>query len=152
MSRVGRKGRRARGQTLVEFAIVLPIFMLLLFAIVDGGRVVFANNELAEATRNVARVASTTCFQTTPACTTSSGPILTAIAGQRGSALGGASWTVDCIDPATNAARTKVGTDVCKIGDRISVTARASFGFVTPVASSFGPVTVAAKTEQEILQ
>ena len=154
MSRIRRNpdGDRDRGQSLVEFALVLPIFMLLLFGIVDGGRVVFANNELAQATRAVARIASTTCFQTTPSCTTSSGPILSAIASQRGSALGGATWTIECINPETNTARTKVGPDVCKVGDRISVKASTSFRFVTPVASSFGPVTVAAKTEQEILQ
>jgi Flp pilus assembly protein TadG len=150
MSRFRRD--RERGQSLVEFALVLPIFMLLLFAIVDGGRVVFQNNELAQATRAVARVASTTCFQTTPACTTSSGPILSSIQGQRASALQGATWSVNCINPATNTARTNSGIDVCKVGDRISVTASTPFRFVTPIASSFGPVTVAGKTEQEILQ
>lgn len=150
MSRLKRA--TSRGQSLVEFAIVLPIFMVLLFGIIDGGRVVFSNNELAQATRSVSRIASTTCFQTTPSCSTSSGPILEAIADQRGSALQGATWSIKCIDPATNVARTNSGTDVCKIGDRIAVSASAPFRFVTPVASSFGAVTIGSKTEQEILQ
>jgi Flp pilus assembly protein TadG len=145
-----RDGRR--GQSLVEFALVLPIFMVMLFGIIDGGRMVFANNELAQATRVVARVASTTCFQTTPACDKTSGPILAAITSQRSQSLVTATWTIDCINPATNTARTKTGTDICKVGDRISVTASSPFRFVTPVASSFGGVTVKSKTEQEILQ
>ena len=75
--------RRARGQSLVEFALVLPIFLLIVFGIIDGGRVVFANNEMAQITRNVARVASTTCFATTPACDKTPGPIAAAIATKR---------------------------------------------------------------------
>ena len=35
--------QRTRGQGLVEFALVLPIFLLLLFSIVDAGRYVFLN-------------------------------------------------------------------------------------------------------------
>jgi Flp pilus assembly protein TadG len=137
---------------MVEFALVLPIFMLLLFGIIDGGRVVYANNELAQATRIVARVASTACFETTPACDKTTGPIAAAITSQRSSGLVAATWTVSCINPATNTARTNAGADICKIGDRIAVSASSPFGFVTPVASSIGSVTVGSRTEQEILQ
>ena len=140
-----------RGQSLVEFALVLPVFFLLMFGIIDGGRVVFANNNMAQAARNVARIASTACFQTTPACSTASGPIKTAISSQ---GTGGVSptWTVQCINPTTNAAPTGSGGDFCKVGYHIRVSVSASFGFVTPIASSMGPVTIASRTEQEILQ
>ena len=37
---------RPRGQALVEFAIVLPVFMLLLFGLVDGGRLVIEYSTL----------------------------------------------------------------------------------------------------------
>lgn len=46
---------RPRGQALVEFAIVLPIFILVLVGIIDGGRVIFAGNSLSEAAREGAR-------------------------------------------------------------------------------------------------
>jgi len=49
--------RASRGQALVEFAIVIPIFLALLFGIVDLGRVVWANNSLANAAREAARYA-----------------------------------------------------------------------------------------------
>jgi Flp pilus assembly protein TadG len=46
-----------RGQALVEFALVLPIFILVLVAIVDLGRAVFAYNTLTNAAREGARMA-----------------------------------------------------------------------------------------------
>lgn len=57
----GRWGaRRAgpqRGQSLVEFALVIPIIVLLLVAFVEIGRAVFAYNTIANAARQGARVA-----------------------------------------------------------------------------------------------
>jgi hypothetical protein len=49
--------RSSRGQTLVEFALVIPLFLTLLFTVVDFGRVVWANNSLANAAREAARFA-----------------------------------------------------------------------------------------------
>jgi Flp pilus assembly protein TadG len=51
----GKEARR--GQALVEFALVIPIFLLLLFAIFDLGRAVFAYNTLTSAAREGARLA-----------------------------------------------------------------------------------------------
>jgi TadE-like protein len=60
----GRKHRlgerpcgRERGQTLLEFAVAIPLFCLLLFGVLDAGRIVWANNSLAEAAREAARFA-----------------------------------------------------------------------------------------------
>lgn len=47
-----------RGQGLVEFALVFPVAVLLLFGLVDVGRAVFAYNTLANAAREGARVAA----------------------------------------------------------------------------------------------
>ena len=47
----------ARGQSLVEFGLVLPIFLLLVFGIIDFGRAVFAFSTLNSAAREAARVA-----------------------------------------------------------------------------------------------
>jgi Flp pilus assembly protein TadG len=146
----GRNERR--GQSLVEFALVLPIFMLIVFGIIDGGRVVFANNDMAQSTRNVARVASTNCFQTTPACDMTAGPIAAAIVDQRSGMLVNPAWTVQCINPATGNPPTGTGTDFCKVGYFVRVTVASTMLFVTPVASSFGPVNLGSKSEQEILQ
>jgi hypothetical protein len=47
-----------RGQALVEFALVFPIAMLLLLAVFDVGRAVFAYNGLTNAAREGARFAA----------------------------------------------------------------------------------------------
>jgi Flp pilus assembly protein TadG len=50
-------GRTSRGQSLVEFALVLPIFLLLFFAVVDLGSAVFTFNSLTNAAREGVRLA-----------------------------------------------------------------------------------------------
>lgn len=46
-----------RGQTLVEFALVLPTFVLLLLGIFDLGRAVYAYNTINNAAREAGRLA-----------------------------------------------------------------------------------------------
>ncbi len=46
-----------RGQGLVELALVLPIFLAMLFGIIDLGRVIWANDSLGNAAREAARYA-----------------------------------------------------------------------------------------------
>jgi Flp pilus assembly protein TadG len=55
-----RRRRRAgqRGQSLVEFAFVLPIIVLVIVAFIEIGRAVFAWNTIANAARQGARVAA----------------------------------------------------------------------------------------------
>jgi hypothetical protein len=50
--------RQQHGQSLVEIALVLPIFLLVLFGIFDVGRAVFVNSTLSQAAREGARLAA----------------------------------------------------------------------------------------------
>jgi Flp pilus assembly protein TadG len=52
-----RSSRRRNGQSLVEFALALPIIILLFMAIFDFGRAIFAYNTVSNAARDGARVA-----------------------------------------------------------------------------------------------
>jgi hypothetical protein len=52
-----RARRTGRGQAMVEFALIAPIFFLVLFAIVEGGRFMFYYEALNHATREGARYA-----------------------------------------------------------------------------------------------
>jgi hypothetical protein len=65
-----RQGRapRGTGQTLVEFALVLPVIVLMLFGILDLGRAVYAYNTIANAARIGARVAAVNQILTSPDC------------------------------------------------------------------------------------
>jgi hypothetical protein len=72
VSRSARGGRTA-GQSLVEFALVLPVFLLLLFGLIDIGRYVFTVNALSQAAREGARFGSVAswaaaCSETRQAC------------------------------------------------------------------------------------
>lgn len=49
--------RRTRGQALVEFALVLPLFILILVGIFDLGRAVYAFNTVNNAAREAVRLA-----------------------------------------------------------------------------------------------
>lgn len=48
---------RSRGQALVEFALIIPLFLLIMVALFDLGRAVFAYNTLTNAAREGARLA-----------------------------------------------------------------------------------------------
>jgi hypothetical protein len=52
-------GLRERGQAVVEFALVVPIFFLAVFGLFDVGRLVYTNSALSQAAREGARAAAT---------------------------------------------------------------------------------------------
>lgn len=52
-----RQRERRTGQALVEFSLVIPLFLLLLVGLFDLGRAVFAYNTLTNAAREGARIA-----------------------------------------------------------------------------------------------
>lgn len=54
---LGRRHHRSRGQGLAEFALVLPVFILLVLGVVDVGRVIWATTSLNSAAREGARFA-----------------------------------------------------------------------------------------------
>jgi len=67
-----RGGREDSGQTLVEFALILPVFLLVVFGLIDVGRLVYTNSALSQAAREGARLAAAEAAwigdTTTPAC------------------------------------------------------------------------------------
>lgn len=52
-----RHSRKTRGQAMVEFAMVAPMFFLLLFTTIEAGRFIFYYETLSSATREGARYA-----------------------------------------------------------------------------------------------
>jgi hypothetical protein len=57
MSSIVVARRSERGQSLVEFALTLPLLVLLMLGILDLGRAVAAYNSVSNAARSAARVA-----------------------------------------------------------------------------------------------
>jgi Flp pilus assembly protein TadG len=115
-----RDRRRSRGQSLVEFALVFPLFMLLVFGLVDLGRLVYANNALAEAAREGARWGS---VQARSALALDAIETYTV---DRIAGIGGVTATATCIKPAGD-------TQPCSQFDTLQVTTEGSFGLITPV-------------------
>ncbi len=55
---VGRGARKQRSQALVEFAVVSPLFLLIVFSAIDIGRLLYAYTAISSAARDGARTAS----------------------------------------------------------------------------------------------
>lgn len=53
-----RSAHGRRGQALAEFALVVPLFLLLLFALIDLGRLVYTANAVSNGAREAARAGS----------------------------------------------------------------------------------------------
>lgn len=83
-----RRPARDPGQGLVEFALVLPVFLMIVFGLLDLGAFVFSDNVMSNAAREGARVASTEASwigKTTtddPGCNQPGGPVCRATAAQ----------------------------------------------------------------------
>ncbi len=72
-----RGGHLSHGQALVEFALVIPIFLFMLFGAIDVGRFVYLSSTLSQAAREGARLGSVEASyrgSTDAACGTAGGP------------------------------------------------------------------------------
>lgn len=80
--RRARHRHRSRGQSLAEFAIVFPIFMLMVGAIIQFGIIFWGLNTLNQVTRDAGRWAATQQECSTPAAETAIEAKANAIAAQ----------------------------------------------------------------------
>lgn len=130
--------RRGRGQALVEFALVIPIFLLLIFGLVDLGRAVFANNSLAEAARDGARYGS---VQARSYSVASRGLVEDYVLG-RLEAVPGATVTVTCVPKRADIGCSGSGDDY------LVVTTEADLEMITPIIGQIvGTLQLEARSE-----
>jgi len=138
---------RSRGQALVEFALVIPMFLLLIFGIVDIGRYVYTNNALNQAAREAARVGS---VSSRPACSAGArDACVNEIARERitgfglkpGIATSGAPGTpgvfLTCQRPNNANTLAAVAFSNCRGGDVLRVRLNHEFLLVTPLIAQF---------------
>jgi Flp pilus assembly protein TadG len=153
--RRGRRRDRSRGQSLVEFALVLVPFLVILMGIVDLGRGIYTYNGVAEAARELAR--ATAVHQCVGSlCTIGTSTETANVRSTQNSmvpGLGGASAVVTyaCTD-MTDAAvpKSKVTNAPCPSGDFVKVTVSVPFQVLTPVLSMVAPSTLSSTTHVEI--
>lgn len=149
MSRIRRRPR-SRGQALAEFALTLPIFLILVFGMLDVGRAVYTYNTLTNAAREGARFAIVNQDETSIADRT------------RQIAVG---VGVDMTDPnlvafykkgpaedvETNAACDGSTASPITVGCVVVVKPRTTWQAITPlIGGLIGPITMQARSELPI--
>lgn len=123
-------GRRREGQAIVEFAIILPIFLLILCAILDFGVVLYSQMTVINAAREGARAATLMAGDANS---------IEARAGDRASAAAGG------LD-----VRTSASCGACKPGDSVIVTVRYDHHLFFPLL--FGTSIPISSTVQMVLE
>lgn len=124
-----RQRRRSRGQSLVEFALVLPVFLVFLAGALDLGRVFYANITLNNAAREGAFQAAITptLFQEDQACNQATNRVVCRIQNEtQGSMIAVAPTDID-MSCSAGCAKTA--------GSFVTVEVRGTFRLVTPLLS-----------------
>ncbi len=145
MARISLRGRRrSRGQALLEFALVLPIFLLIVFGIIDIGRYVYLTNAFNEGAREGARYGSVEQWQYgCPASVVTQTRFACTAAVALGRVAGAPAYvstpTVTCYSKGGDSS-TAVASAACRAGYMLQVTvstptspANQQFHFLTPV-------------------
>ncbi|HEX6139533.1 MAG TPA: TadE family protein [Candidatus Limnocylindria bacterium] len=122
---VRRSKRRSRGQSLVEFALILPIFLLVLMGILDLGRAVYYSSTLSNAAREAARqgIVDQTCSHVVDQAL------------QRSVGMDNVAVEVVWLDGSNTQTRTcqPVETGTAKFGNRVLVTVDYDYNAATPI-------------------
>ena len=131
--------RHGKGQALVEFALILPVFMLILMGIFDLGRAVYASSTINNAAREAGRraIVDQTCQN------------VTNVAVQHAVTLGSVPVTITWLAPDGSVLATcptsPSGNSVSDIANvKVTYTYRAA----TPIISQLlGPITMVGETK-----
>jgi hypothetical protein len=122
-----------RGQALVEFALAITIFLVLLMGVVDFGRAIYQYNGVSEAAREIARATAThpgTDFTTSAGRSPETDAV---IATQKSLVPNLGDPQITCVDIARQAITTG-----CLPGDWIEVQIYAPYTPVTPLLGLIG--------------
>lgn len=122
-----RRGREA-GTAVVEFAVILPLFLLLVFGIVDFGRAMNYKNSATQLANMAARYASVNRDPTggPPSCGSIKSYLLTqAHTGELATMLGNGTLTIGLPDGKT-------------VGGRVSVTVHLDFSWLPYIKQAAG--------------
>lgn len=146
---IGGRRDRARGQTLTEFALILPVLLLALMGVLDFGRAVFAYNAISNAAREGGRTA---IVNQTPA-------EIRARAIAQATSLGIDPSSSSCPPAGTSgvcieykdATLSGPCTGVSNLGCVAEITVKYSFNPITPIIGRvLGPFAMSSKTSQVI--
>jgi Flp pilus assembly protein TadG len=174
----GRRRPGKRGQALVEFALTIPIVLLMFMILVDFGRVIFAQNAINQDAREAARAgavpARTGCSPTTVDYSQCQYDWVRAAAkvAQPGVTLADANITgrtgANCVTAAAGATPTQTGVNDSTVtyagstycfypfgtgtGKQVEVRIQVTVPFITPIIGAVvgGSITIEAKAQSFI--
>lgn len=143
-----RPSSKTPGQALVEFAVVIIPFMVLLMGILDLGRGIYMLNGTAEAARDIARV--TIVHRYDVCCDLGSSTEAQEVIEVQRRIIPGL-----VIDPSTDIvcvdiSDTVIADNDCVPGDYVRVRVRADFSPITPIVSAFGSHTFESYSRVQI--
>jgi hypothetical protein len=133
--------RQGAGQTLVEFAFGITIFLTILIGLIDLARAAFLFNGVSEAAREIARVTSVHPGDTLG----SSSETTSSVSGERALVPGLTVTGYACIDIAGD----PVAGD-CQPGDWVKASVRTSFQPILPILAPFGPMSFSTSSSAKI--
>lgn len=151
--RNGALRRKQYGQGLVEFALILPVFLTLIMGIVEFGRLMFVYNSVATASREAARYGASVGVNPSGVehfedC---SGIRDTA---QRLAGIAPIEDTdivIEYDNPATGFHETSCPPSQFELGDRIIVSVTISFEPIVPLID-MPPIPVTSETKRTVLR
>lgn len=123
-----------RGQTMIEFILVAPLYFLLTFAVIDFGRMFFVQMNVQQAVQEAARYASTGQHLTDP---NNPGQTLSRVASitqEVQQAAVGANVTNVQVSSLAGGAGSAGGP-----GDTVTVTVTTNLALMTPMVAKFFP-------------
>lgn len=143
---MSRRRTRSRGQALVEFALVFPIALLVLFGVFDVGRLVFIYTGLTNGAREGARMAivnQDTGSVEQRVQETSFGSTIANIGNVADPVVAFYKEDPNLNDPTTNPRCTTLATGCVAV-----VTARHNWSALTPIIGSIiGPIVLTGRSE-----
>ena len=124
-----------KGQTMMEFALIAPLFFLLIFAVMDFGRMFFVQVNLQQAVQEAARFASTGNHLTDPSAPANNlSRVASIVQMAQQSAWAGASVTNVQVSSLQGGAGSAGGP-----GDTVTVSLTTTLPLMTPVMANFFP-------------
>lgn len=136
--------RDQRGQGLVEIAIALPVFLILMMGVFDFGRAIYQYNAVSQAAREIARVTSVH-----PGGSLGTDPLIApVVATQQGLVPGLSAPTFTCVDTSGNPVVAPVVCDYSK--HSVLVTVTSPYTPLTPVLGLLGTWTMTGSSTAQI--
>jgi Flp pilus assembly protein TadG len=133
--------RLTAGQGLVEFALGITVFLVILIGLVDLARAAWLFNGVSDAAREIARVTSVHPGSTLGSSTETT----SSVAGERNLVPGLSVTSYTCMEIDGSSV-----SGTCQPGNWVKVSVRTSFQPILPLLAPFGPITFTTSSSAKI--